>query len=181
MPLSHPDNSWRKMESCTNPPLILHCQLSIVWALREGMQDHRAPSLAQSYHLSDEHSVNSWTSVVLQRAHSSQLMRHPGIQRTKNVLLQHFCWPTMHEGIHRFNTACPLCWQHESFHLVLSVLLWPWPHISKDFVSGLPPSNDHTAILSSKDTASLVLLHIFRLRRFHFGIPQFTFFVGGFL
>lgn len=52
-------------------------------------------------------------------------------------------------------------------------------HISIDFVSGLPPSNDHTAILSSKDITSLVLIHIFILHKFHYGCLQFTFLVDG--
>ncbi|KAI3363704.1 hypothetical protein L3Q82_001197 [Scortum barcoo] len=60
----------------------------------------------------------------------------------------------------------------------------PWSHVSLDFVTGLPPSHGHTAILtvvdrfskmahfvplpklpSVKETAELMLTHVFRLHR----------------
>ena len=64
---------------------------------------------------------------------------------------------------------------------------WPWSHISLDFVTGLPPSQDKTTILtiidrfskaahfipldklpSSSETSDLLINHVFRLH----GIPS---------
>lgn len=130
---------------------------------------------------------------VLLWAHSSKLFCHPGVQRTRHALLQRFWWPTLQEGIQEFVKACPTCNQHKSSRRPPAGLLQPlpvphrpWSHISLDFVSGLPTSDGHTVILTivdrfskmvhfvplsklptAKETAQLVLLHVFRLH----GLP----------
>ncbi|KAJ0059379.1 hypothetical protein NL108_016159 [Boleophthalmus pectinirostris] len=142
---------------------------------------------------------------VLQWAHSSKLTCHPGIQRTKEVLLQRFWWGTLDEDTRDFVNACQVCNQSKSMHqapaghlLPLPVPHRPWSHISLDFVSGLPVSSGHTTILtvvdrfskmahfiplaklpSAKETAELMLQHVFRLHGLPTDIvtdrgPQFT-------
>lgn len=142
---------------------------------------------------------------VIQWAHNSRLTCHPGIQRTREVVQQRFWWATLKEDTREFVNACPVCNQHKSSHQAPAGLLQPlpiphrpWSHISLDFVTGLPPSNGHTAILtvvdrfskmahfvpipklpSAKETAELVLLHVFRLHGLPTDVvsdrgPQFT-------
>ncbi len=126
-------------------------------------------------------------------AHSSKLSCHPGVQRTRHALLQHFWWPTLQEDVQEFIKACPTCSQHKTSRRSHAGLLQPlpvphrpWSHISLDFVTGLPTSDGHTVILTivdrfskmvhfvplpklptAKETAQLVLLHVFRLH----GLP----------
>ncbi|CAJ1048226.1 uncharacterized protein lrfn4b [Xyrichtys novacula] len=132
-------------------------------------------------------------SEVLQWAHSSKLSCHPGIQRTQHALLRRFWWPTVQEDVREFVKACPTCSQHKTSRRPPAGLLQPlpvphrpWSHISLDFVTGLPTSDGHTVILTivdrfskmvhfvplpklptAKQTAQLVLLHVFRLH----GLP----------
>ncbi|KAI3370723.1 hypothetical protein L3Q82_007102 [Scortum barcoo] len=51
--------------------------------------------------------------------------------------------------------SCPTCSRHKSSHHAPAGLLQPlpvprrpWSHVSLDFVTGLPPSHGHTAILT---------------------------------
>ncbi|KAI5086375.1 hypothetical protein C0J45_23376, partial [Silurus meridionalis] len=131
---------------------------------------------------------------VLQWCHCSRLFCHPGTPRTLALLRQRFWWPTIREDICQFVAACPVCAQHKSSRCPPAGLLRPlpvphrpWSHIALDFVTGLPPSAGHTAILSvtyrfskmahfiplpklpsAKETAQLLLQHVFRLH----GLPS---------
>ncbi|KAI3354114.1 hypothetical protein L3Q82_018667 [Scortum barcoo] len=86
---------------------------------------------------------------------------HPGIQRTIDVVRQRFWWATMNEDTRGFVKACPVCSRHKSSHHAPAGLLQPlpvprrpWSHVSLDFVTGLPPSHGHTAILTVVDRFS---------------------------
>ncbi|KAF7640703.1 hypothetical protein LDENG_00021870, partial [Lucifuga dentata] len=101
--------------------------------------------------------------------------------------------------------ACPVCNQHKPSHHAPAGLLQPlpvphrpWYHISLDFVTGLPPSGGNTVILTIvdrfskmahflplpklptvKETAKLMLQHVFRLHGFPADVvsdqgPQFS-------
>ncbi|KAF7653476.1 hypothetical protein LDENG_00082220 [Lucifuga dentata] len=126
---------------------------------------------------------------ALQWAHASRLSCHPGNQRTISVLRRRFWWTTLEEDTREFVNACPVCNQHKPSHHAPASLLQllpvphhPWSHISLDFVTGLPPSEGNMVILtvvaqfskiahflplpSMKETAELILRHIFRLHGF---------------
>lgn len=131
---------------------------------------------------------------VLQWGHSSRLAVHPGIHRTKDGLARCFWWPGMEKDMWEFVAAYVVCACNKSSQLVPARLLHPlpvpsqpWRHIALDFVTGLPPSEGHTAILvvvdrflkaahfiplpklpSALETAKLVVDHVFRVH----GLPQ---------
>ncbi|KAI3365370.1 hypothetical protein L3Q82_010456 [Scortum barcoo] len=100
-------------------------------------------------------------SQVLQWAHSSKLSCHPGINRTISLIKRHFWWRNMEADIRGFVQACTVCARGKSSHQPPSGLLQPlsvpgrpWSHIALDFVTGLPPSNGKTVILTIVDRFS---------------------------
>ncbi|KAI3371556.1 hypothetical protein L3Q82_023590 [Scortum barcoo] len=135
-------------------------------------------------------------SQVLQWAHSSKLSCHPGINRTISLIKRHFWWRNMEADIRGFVQACTVCARGKSSHQPPSGLLQPlsvpgrpWSHIALDFVTGLPPSNGKTVILTivdrfskaahfvalaklptARETADLLANHVVRLH----GIPHGT-------
>lgn len=132
-------------------------------------------------------------STVLQWGHNSKLACHPGIHRTLALLQQHFWWPSMTADTRRFVLACSVCARSKASHRAPAGLLQPlpvphrpWSHIAVDFVTGLPPSEGNSAILtvvdrfsksvhfiplpklpSAFETANLLVQHVFRLH----GLP----------
>lgn len=133
-------------------------------------------------------------SIVLQWGHSSKISCHPGFHRTLALLQQRFWWPTMSADTKEFVSACSVCARSKPSHRPPAGLLRPlpiphrpWSHIAVDFVTGLPPSEGNSVILtivdrfsksvhyiplpklpSAFETANLLIHHVFRLH----GIPQ---------
>ncbi|KAF7649216.1 hypothetical protein LDENG_00144960 [Lucifuga dentata] len=115
------------------------------------------------------------------------------MNRTLSLLKRHFWWPAMETDTCAFVAACTVCARGKSTHHPPAGLLHPlpipscpWSHITLDFVTGLPPSQGNTVILtivdrfskavhflalpklpSARETADLLVLHVFRLH----GIP----------
>ena len=144
-------------------------------------------------------------SEVLQWGHSSRLTCHPGANRTLSFLQQMFWWPNMARDTREFVAACSVCARGKSTHKPPAGLLRPlpipsrpWSHIAVDFVTGLPPSQGNTVILtvvdrfskmvhyiplaklpSALETANLLVLHVFKLHGLPIDIvsdrgPQFS-------
>uniref|UniRef100_A0A3B4VHR5 Gypsy retrotransposon integrase-like protein 1 n=1 Tax=Seriola dumerili TaxID=41447 RepID=A0A3B4VHR5_SERDU len=144
-------------------------------------------------------------SQVLQWGHSSRLTCHPGTHRTLLFLQQRFWWPGMARDVRAFVAACSVCARGKSSHQPPAGLLRPlpiptrpWSHIALDFVTGLPPSEGKTVILtiidrfskcvhyvplpklpSALETSELLIQHVFRLHGLPSDIvsdrgPQFT-------
>ncbi|CAJ1057674.1 uncharacterized protein LOC108874699, partial [Xyrichtys novacula] len=133
-------------------------------------------------------------SQVLQWGHSSKLTCHLGFQRTLQFLQQRFWWPGMVRHVRAFVAACSVCARSKASHQPPAGLLRPlpvpsrpWSHIALDFVTGLPPSEGNTVILTIIDrfskfvhyvplpklpsafqTANLLVTHVFQLH----GIPR---------
>ena len=133
-------------------------------------------------------------SKVLQWVHSSRFSIHPGVNRTRSLLKRHFWWPTVNKDTQEFVSSCPTCARSKSSHQTPAGLLQPlpipsrpWSHIALDFVTGLPPSQVNTTILtivdrfsksahfvalpklpSALETSQLLSVHVFRLH----GIPS---------
>lgn len=104
---------------------------------------------------------NSVRSQVLQWGHASRFACHPGVNRTLGLLRRHFWWPTMEADTRDYVLACSICAQGKSSHRPPAGLLQPlpvpsrpWSHIALDFVTGLPPSQGNSVILTIVDRFS---------------------------
>ena len=130
---------------------------------------------------------------VLQWGHSSRISCHPGFRRTLVLLQQRFWWPSMAADTKEFVAACSVCARIKASHQAPAGLLRPlpiphrpWSHIAVDFITGLPPSEGNTVILtiidqfskaahfiplsklpSALQTANLLVVHVFRIH----GLP----------
>lgn len=185
-------------ESTSSPPeTILHpsCFLgAALWDVEQEVQD------ALQVHPSPDNVPNGCLFVpthlrsrVLQWVHSSKIACHPGTHRTLELLRQRFWWPSVSTDTREFVAACSLCARGKASHQPpagplhpLPVPHRPWSHIAVDFVTGLPPSQGNTVILtivdrfskgvhyiplpklpSAFETAELLVNQVFRLH----GIP----------
>ncbi|OMO51716.1 Tetratricopeptide-like helical [Corchorus capsularis] len=74
------------------------------------------------------------------------LMGHFGVDRTYEILHEHFFWPKMRYDVGKHVTSCIVCLQAKStskphgLYTPLPIPHEPWTHISMDFVLGLPRS-----------------------------------------
>ncbi|KAI2664083.1 Transposon Tf2-6 polyprotein [Labeo rohita] len=98
---------------------------------------------------------------VIQWVHSSLSSGHPGISRTLRLVRNSFWWPSMTKDITTYVKACSLCAQSKTPKQLPSGLLHPlpipqrpWSHLSIDFVTDLPLSNEFTTILVTIDRFS---------------------------
>ncbi|XP_061833253.1 uncharacterized protein [Nerophis lumbriciformis] len=100
-------------------------------------------------------------SKVLDWAHSSLFTCHPGIHRSLSFIRRHFWWPSTEADTRKFIAACCICSRNKANHSPPAGLLHPllipsrpWSHIAFDFITGLPPSNGNTTILTIIDRFS---------------------------
>ncbi len=129
---------------------------------------------------------------VIDWAHRNKLSCHLGIRRTLFRLLERFWWPEARRDVSDYIAACSVCsWQSQMPRQLASFspcLCHNAPgRKSLDFVTGLPPSEGNTTILtvvdrfskmvkfipmpklpSAKQTANIMLTHVFRT----FGFPR---------
>ena len=135
---------------------------AITWEIEKKVKDAQLSSPAPSACPDDLLYVPSrLRSQVIQWGHSSHLSCHPGAARSLAVLQQRFWWPEIAKDVREFVSACPVCAQHKSPRQAPAGLLQPlpvphrpWSHLSVDFVTGLPPSEGQTAILTVVDRFS---------------------------
>ncbi|KAK5927636.1 hypothetical protein CgunFtcFv8_012771 [Champsocephalus gunnari] len=156
----------------------------------EAQEDHPAPEGCPPGRLFvPPHARSS----VLQLGHDSKIACHPGALRTLGLIQQRFWWPSMSSDAKKYVAACSICARSKASHRAPAGLLRPlpiphrpWSHIAMDFVTGLPPSEGNTVILtivdrfskavhfvplpklpSALETATRITQHVFRLH----GIP----------
>ena len=167
----------------------------VTWGLetvvKRALRSSPAPSNVPPRRLFVPDSVRSR---VLKWGHTSQLACHPGVHRTFTFIARRFWWPTMRRDVKEFVMACTVCARSKASHQAPAGLLQPlpipsrpWSHVALDFVSGLPPSQGNTVILtvvdrfskgvhlvalpklpSASETADLMMRHVFRLH----GLPK---------
>ncbi len=131
---------------------------------------------------------------VIRWGHCSKVACHPGVNRTIFLVKQRFWWQSMARDIRLFVLSCSVCAISKTSNRPPAGLLQPlpvpsrpWSHISLDFVTGLPPSQGNTVVLtvvdrfskathfiplpkipSARETAVAVIDHVFRIH----GLPM---------
>ena len=196
-----PDALSRQFQSDGGPSVpegILPSEVvisAVTWDIedkvRQGQDDHPAPSACPVDRLFVSANLRSQ---VLQWGHSSRLACHPGVKRTLALVRQRNLVGVHGRGHKGVCRCLPYLFSAKSARHAPSGLLQPlpiahrpWSHISLDFVTGLPPSDGNTTILtvvdrfsksahfiplpklpSAKETAELMLQHVFRL----YGLPN---------
>lgn len=104
---------------------------------------------------------------IIARSHDHITTGHPGIEKTKELVLREFWWPKMKRDIETYVRACETCQRAKSSTQAKAAPLHPneipsrpWTHISVDMVTGLPKSNGHDAIIIIVDRFSKEILPI---------------------
>ncbi|PNX55569.1 hypothetical protein L195_g049198, partial [Trifolium pratense] len=98
---------------------------------------------------------------ILEEFHSSPIGGHMGITKTLARLKANFYWVGMDKDVQEFISHCLTCQQIKYETKKTPGLLQPlpiptaiWEDLSLDFITGLPKSNNHTAILVVVDRFS---------------------------
>src|SRR5262249_19363277 len=82
--------------------------------------------------------------LLVREAHSGGLMGHFGVDKTLDILHEHFFWPNMRKHVVKICAQCISCRQAKSrvqpygLYMPLPVPKHPWIEISMDFILGLP-------------------------------------------
>ncbi|XP_019432645.1 PREDICTED: uncharacterized protein LOC109339632, partial [Lupinus angustifolius] len=82
--------------------------------------------------------------VLVRESREGGLMGHFGVQKTLDMLKEHFYWPRMKQDVQNFCEKCITCKKSKSrimphgLYTPLTVPDSPWMDISMDFVLGLP-------------------------------------------
>ena len=92
--------------------------------------------------------------VLVKEAHEGGLMGDFGVQKTYDILHEHFYWPHMKFDVHSLCDKCLVCKKVKSkvkphgLYTPLPIPEHPWIDISMDFVFGLPyPREERTQFL----------------------------------
>ena len=84
--------------------------------------------------------------VLVKEAHGCGLMGHFGVQKTYDILIEHFYWPCMKRNVNKVCGQCIVCLkakyklQPHGLYTPLPIPDVPWTDLSMDFVLGLPRS-----------------------------------------
>ena len=131
---------------------------------------------------------------ILQQYHDSPLAGHYGVARTQALVAQYFKWTGLATAVDGYVRSCDACQRnkvvrHAPFGLLnpLPIPSRPWSSVSLDWITDLPPSNYHDAILvvvdrltkqaifipttksmSAPDVATLFIQNVVRLH----GVPE---------
>ena len=131
---------------------------------------------------------------ILQQYHDSPLAGHFGVARTQALIAQYFKWPGLATSVSNYVLSCDACQRnkvvrHAPYGLLspLPIPAQPWCSVSLDWITDLPPSHYHDAILvvvdrltkmahfipttksmSAPDVAALFIQHIIRVH----GLPE---------
>ena len=84
-------------------------------------------------------------------------MAHPGIRATQRLVTQRYVWPSVQKDVRQWTHTCHHCQQakiHRHTKTPLGTFAQPdarFDHIHIDIVGPLPPSNNHTYLLTCID------------------------------
>ena len=106
-------------------------------------------------------STSKFIPLLLQEFHGTRIEWHSGYYCTYRRLAANLYWVGMSSTVQRFVQECEICQQSKSSILAPRGLLQPldipdiiWEQVSMDFISGLPKSRGHDAILVVVDRLS---------------------------
>ena len=95
---------------------------------------------------------------ILQQAHDSKEVGHPGQAKTLEIVRRNFYWPGMRTFINAYINTCDLCQRNKSAHhsrygllQSLPVPIGPWRSLSMDHITDLPRSAGYNAVLVVAD------------------------------
>ncbi len=104
---------------------------------------------------------------IIAASHNHITAGHPGIEKTKELVLQEYWWPKMKKDIENYVHACETCQRTKSSTQAKAAPLHPntipsrpWTHISVDMITGLPRCNGQDAILMIVDRFSKEIIPI---------------------
>ncbi len=104
---------------------------------------------------------------IIAASHDHITAGHPGIEKTKELVLQEYWWPKMKKDIETYVRTCETCQQTKTSTQAKVAPLHPnaissrpWTHISIDMVTGLPRCNGQDAILMIVDRFSKEIIPI---------------------
>jgi len=84
--------------------------------------------------------------LIICEAHKGGLIGHFGVEKTSNILHEHFFWPKMKHNVIKFCSNCIVCHKakskvmHHGLYTPLPIPTSPWTYISMNFVLGIPRS-----------------------------------------
>ena len=92
---------------------------------------------------------------------------HFGIARTQALVAQYFFWPGLASSVSSYVLSCDACQRnkvvrHAPFGLLSPLLIptRPWSHVALDWITNLPPSHYHDAILVVVDRLTKMAIFI---------------------
>ncbi|KAF7835029.1 uncharacterized protein G2W53_009888 [Senna tora] len=90
--------------------------------------------------------------ILVREAHNGGLIGHFGVQKTLDMLNEHFYWPNKRKDVEKICAKCIACKQAEfksmphGLYTHLPVPTEPWTNIFMDFVLGLPQTKEGTML-----------------------------------
>ncbi len=104
---------------------------------------------------------------IIAQFHDHVSAGHPGIEKTKELVLREYWWPKMKKAVKAYVKGCEVCQRTKSSTQPKAAPLnpnaipeGPWTHISVDMVTGLPTSNGCDALLVIVDRFSKAIIPI---------------------
>ena len=101
---------------------------------------------------------------VIQQNHDHPLAGHPGVKRTKDLILVKYYWPTLRKDVEKYVAGCDKCQKNKSISKASKTPLQPneipqnpWEIISVDIIGPLPESQGKNAILTVVDRFSKMI------------------------
>ena len=98
---------------------------------------------------------------VIQKHYDSLVARHPGYEKTLELLQCNYYWPRMATTVKEYVARCDTCQRFKGSNMAPAGLLHPletpsllWKHISANFITDLPLSHGFDTILMIVDQFS---------------------------
>ncbi|SJL06531.1 uncharacterized protein ARMOST_09872 [Armillaria ostoyae] len=102
---------------------------------------------------------------IIAQSHDHIMAGHPGVAKTKELVLRGYWWPKMKKDVETYVAGCEVCQRTKTSTQAKSaplhpnaILTEPWTHISVDMVTGLPDSHGHDALLVIVDRFSKAII-----------------------